>query len=180
MRITLLILFVFCACAGFSQEPLNKLSVSPIQLFGYNRLNLEYERGFKEGKYGISFYLGRTGLATRKIHGQYSYLSEQSGSLKFYTNNFCSSSFWYGGTVSVASGNSISENKQDSAINISAIGLLAGGGYQLIIKSFYLNTYLNVGYALTNDLFGTATYTGNMSKPTDFLLTYGFNIGICF
>jgi hypothetical protein len=164
----------------YSQEMMNKLSVNPIQILGYNRLNVEFERGFNQGKYGISFYIGHTGNSTRKIHGQYSYLSEQSVGYKRYAKRFDNSCFWYGGLLSVTSGNIFDENMIDSATNIGAFGLLGSGGYQILVKHFYLNLYLNFGYAITNDLFGSAKYTVNMGKPTDFLLTYGLKIGYAF
>ncbi len=178
---TFLFSFLFLITAyTFAQQRLNKLSVSPIQLFGYNRLNMEYERGLNDGKHGISFYMGRTGNASRQIHGQYSWLSEQNVAFKFYSKSLEKSSFWYGGMVSVSSGNIYDENGVDQATNIGALGILATSGYQFIVNSFYINPYLGAGYSLTNDLFGTAQYTGDISKPTDWLLTYGFKMGICF
>jgi hypothetical protein len=180
MKTYLFSLFFIISSSSFAQQKMNKLSVNPIQLFGYNRLNVEYERGFNAGNYGISFYMGRTGNAARKIHGQYAWLSEQNVTLKFYSKNMYKSSIWYGGTVSVASGNIYDENGIDQATNIGALGILATSGYQLIVKSFYINLYLGAGYSLTNDLFGSAQYAGDISKPTNWLLTYGFKMGICF
>ena len=164
----------------FAQQKLNKLSVNPIQLFGYNRLNVEYERGFSEGKYGISLYMGCTGNSTRKIHGQYSWLSEQNAAIRFYSKSMDKSSFWYGGMVSVSSGNIYDENGIAQATNIGALGVQATSGYQFIIKSFYLNTYLGAGYSLTNDLLGSAEYSGDIAEPSNWLLTYGFKMGFCF
>jgi hypothetical protein len=180
MKTFLFSLFFILSFSSFGQQKLNKLSVNPLQLFGYNRLNVEYERGFNAGKYGISFYMGRTGNASRKIHGQYSWLSEQNVALKFYYKSLDKSSFWYGGMVSVSSGNIYDENGVDQATNIGALGILATSGYQFIVKSFYINPYLGAGYSLTNDLFGSAQYAGDISKPTNWLLTYGFKMGICF
>jgi len=82
--------------------------------------------------------------------------------------------------VTVASGNIYDENGINQATNIGALGILATSGYQFIVKSFYLNPYLGAGYSLTNDLFGSAQYAGDISKPTNWLLTYGFKMGICF
>ena len=158
----------------------NKISVNPIQLFGYNRLNLEYERTFNEGKYGIAFYFGSTGHATRKIHGQYSYLSEQNASFRYYRKSFNTSSLYFNGTLTVSSGKIEDENVTDKAYNVGALGILGGLGYQIIHKSFYFNPYINTGVSLTNNLFGTAEYYGNFSKPGNLLLTYGFKMGIVF
>jgi len=180
MKPYLAILLLIISAPVYAQGRLNKLSVNPIQLFGYNRLNMEYERGFKDGKNGISVYLGQTGNSTRKIHGQYSYLSEQNVALKFYAKTIEKSSFWYGGMISVSSGNIYSENANEKALNIGALGLLGVSGYQVVINSFFLNLYLGIGYALTNDLFGSAQYTGDISKPSDWLLTYGFKVGFSF
>jgi hypothetical protein len=180
MKAIIFSLFFIVTINSFAQQKMNKLSVNPIQLFGYNRLNMEYERGFNAGKYGISFYMGRTGYASRKIHGQYSWLSEQNVALKFYSKSMDKSSFWYGGMVTVSSGNIYEENGVEQAINIGALGILASSGYQFIVNSFYINPYLGAGYSLTNDLFGSAKYTGDNAKPTNWLLTYGFKVGICF
>ena len=180
MKLFSLFLLFFIPFNLFAQQKLNKLSVNPIQLFGYNRLNIEYERGFIEGKFGIGFYLGSTGNSSRKIHGQYSKLSEQNFSIKFYPQKADKSGFSYGALVSIASGNVYDENGLDSATNIGTLGVFATGAYQFIYKSFYTNVYLNAGYALSNDLFGNAKYTGNIGKPTDWLLTYGLKIGLCF
>ena len=180
MKTFLLSLLFIMTVNTFAQQRLNKLSVNPIQLFGYNRLNMEYERGLSEGKYGISFYLGQTGNSSRKIHGQYSWLSEQNVAFKVYTKNIDKSNFWYGGMVSVSSGNIVSENGVDKAGNIGALGVMGTSGYQFVAGSFYANLYLCLGYALTNDLFGSAKYTGDISQPSNWLLVYGFKIGICF
>jgi hypothetical protein len=68
----------------------------------------------------------------------------------------------------------------DKATNIGALGVLGITGYQFIIKSFYIKPYLGAGYALRNDLFGSAEYEGDIGKPKDWLLTYGLKIGFCF
>lgn len=180
MKTIFLSLLFLTTISSFAQLKMNKLSVNPIQLFGYNRLNLEYERGLSEGKYGISFYLGQTGNSSRKIHGQYSWLSEQNVAFKVYSKSIDKSNFWYGGMVSVSSGNIVSENGVDKASNIGALGVLGSSGYQFVAGSFYANLYLCVGYALTNDLFGSAEYTATFEKPTDWLFTYGLKIGITF
>lgn len=180
MKLFLFALFLIHGFSSFAQPKLNKVSVNPIQLFGNNRLNVEYERGFSEGKYGISFYIGRTGNASRNIRGQYSWLSEQNVGLKFYSKNMDKSSFWYGGMISVSSGNIYDENGVDQATNIGALGILATSGYQLILKLFYINPYVGAGYAISNDLFGSSQYTGDMAKPSNGLFVYGFRMGICF
>lgn len=166
--------------AGNAQDRLNSLTVNPINLFGYNRLNLEYSRGFNQGKYAISIYLSKTGNSARKIHGQYGYYSEQSISFNFFSKKMDQSSLWYGGTVTVASGDLYDDNGIDQATGIGSLGILAGIGYQFVIRSFCISPFIHAGYALTNDLFGSAEYTEDMGKPTKGLLTYGFKAGYCF
>jgi hypothetical protein len=180
MKTFLVTLLFLITASTHAQVKMNKVSINPVQLFGYNRLNMEYERGFSKGKYGIGIYMGQTGNSTRKIHGQYSWLSEQNVVLKFYSKNMEKSSFWYGGKVSVSSGNIYDENGFDKATNIGALGILAMSGYQIVVNSFYVDPYLGAGYSLTNDLFGSAKYTGDISQPSNWLLVYGFKIGICF
>ena len=51
-----IIILIFFSNPLSGQKDLNKLSVNPIQLFGYNRLNLEFERGFSEGKIGFAIW----------------------------------------------------------------------------------------------------------------------------
>lgn len=75
---------MFLTIQGFSQEKLNKISVNPIQLFGFNITNFEYERGFNDGKLGVSFFYGNTGNATRKVGDYNMNLSEQNVSVKGY------------------------------------------------------------------------------------------------
>jgi hypothetical protein len=180
MKNLLTVLLIIISVYSAAQERLNKISISPIQLIGYNRLNVEYERGFNEGKYGIGIYIGRTGNSTRKIHGLYSYLSEQNVAVKFYQKKMDRSSFWYGPMISVTSGNIFSDNGIDKASNIGALGILGCTGYQFILKSLYINPYLCAGYSVTNDLFGSAEYQGDIGKPTEWLLTYGFKMGFCY
>jgi hypothetical protein len=60
--------------SAFAQTGMNKLSINPIELIVYNHLNMEFERGFHNGRYGVSFYMGRTGNASRAAHGQYSFI----------------------------------------------------------------------------------------------------------
>lgn len=179
-RNCLVLFFTTLAFQAFSQERLNKISANPIQLFGYNRLNLEYERGFNEGKLGISFYYGKTGNSARLVDGYRSYLSEQNFAVKFYPKSMGVSGFWYGGQMTVASGDLYGEKEEDRATNIGALGVFGKGGYQLILKSFYLDLYGGIGYALTNDLFGTAEYFGEAEKPNTFLTLYGIKLGIAF
>lgn len=180
MRCYLIGLIVLLSLNTYCQNKMNKISINPIQLFGYNRLNFEFERGFRDGKFGISIYYGQTGNSSRKIHGQYSYLSEQNIAIKIYNKESYKSCLWYGGMISVSSGNIFDENGIDKATNIGALGLLGITGYQIIFKSFYLTPYLGAGYALTNDLFGSAVYSGDIGKPTDWLLIYGIKTGFCF
>ena len=184
---------VFIGMQGFSQEKTNKLSMNPIQLFGFNITNFEYERGFNEGKLGVAFFYGNTGNATRAIGGYKMYLAEQNISIKGYLNSISKSSFWYGGQLSVASGDIIydydfnseyNEEERDKyfnnrAIDIGTLGVTGKVGYQLILGSFYLDFFGGLGYALTNDLFGDAEYSGEVEE-VKLLLTYGIKTGIAF
>jgi hypothetical protein len=180
MKTLITIFLAFAVIGSYAQNRLNSLSVNPIQLFGYNRLNIEYSRGFNQGKYALGIYFGKTGNSARKIHDQYGYYSEQSISVNFFNKKMDQSSFWYGGTVTVASGDLYDDNGIDQATGIGSLGVLAGIGYQYVIRSFCISPYINAGYALTNDLFGSAEYTEDMGKPTKGLLTYGFKAGFCF
>ena len=176
--------FILLTCfslQGFSQDKLNKLSVNPIQLFVFNITNLEYERGFCDGKLGVSFFYGGTGRTTRSIGRYRMYMTEQNISVKGYTRGINNNSFWYGGQLSVASSSiySISYNNYNSAGNVGTLGLTGKAGYQFVLKSFYLDFFGGLGYAITNDLFGKATYTGDV-KETKLLLIYGIKTGIAF
>jgi hypothetical protein len=164
---------------GYSQEKLNKLSVNPVQLFYLNISNFEYERGFNEGKIGVSFYYGQTGSAIRNISGNRIYSTEQNVTLKQYSKSISKSSFWYGGQLSITSANIYSNDFYYRATNIGTLGLTGKFGYQFIIKSFYLDFFGGLGYALTNDLFGDAAYAGNISE-TKLLLIAGIKTGIAF
>jgi hypothetical protein len=180
MKTCFAILFALLTIALNAQESLNKISVNPIQLIGYNRLNLEFERGFNNGKLGVSFYIGRTGNSTREVHGQLSWLSEENISVRYYTRRSDQRSLWFGGLLSVSSGDIYDKNGVDKALNIGSLGIMATGGYQFFVQSFYLTPYLGVGHVITNDLFGTAEYYGNIGRPTGWLLTYGIKTGIVF
>jgi hypothetical protein len=180
MRTAFFILIVSLYTVVYSQDKMNKLSVSPIQLIGYNRLNIEFERGFNNGKYGCALYLGQTGNASRLIHNQYSTLSEQNVAFKFYGKSIDRSCFWYGGLVSVTSGNLYSKDKTESSTNISSLGLQATGGYQFFIQSFYANLYVSSGYSVTNNLFGSATFNDNWDCPSHIILAYGIKAGFKF
>lgn len=180
MKAKVLFLLLILPNTAFSHEKLNKISISPIQLLGYNRLNLEYERGFNDGRLGCAVYLGKTGYASRKVHGQYSYLSEENVAIKRYGKAIDKSCFWYGGVLSVASGNIYSDNKVDSTTNIGALGIMASSGYQFFIHSFYLNLYIGAGYSLTNNFFGSAHFNDALGKPSNWLLTYGLKAGFKF
>ena len=180
MKLFLVTVFLTITVHAFSQEKLNKISVSPIQLLGYNRLNFEYERGFNEGRLGCAIYLGKTGYASRKVHGQYSYLSEENAAIKRYTKTYDQSCFWYGGAISVVSGNIYSDNKVDSTTNIGALGLVATSGYQFFIRSFYMNLYIGAGYSITNDFFGSAHFNEALGRPSNWILTYGIKTGFKF
>jgi hypothetical protein len=156
MRTYFLIMLMVSSSGIFAQNKLNRLSINPIQLIGYNRLNLEFERGFKEGKFGIGYYIGQTGNSSRKVHGQYSTLSEQNISIKFYLKKIDKSCFWYGSVLSVSSGNIYSDNGVDKATNIGALGILASTGYQFIFKSFLCHTILKRWLFDYKQFFGSA------------------------
>jgi hypothetical protein len=174
------LLFCMLTIAAYPQARMNKISVNPIQLLGYNRLNIEYERGFSDGKYGIALYIGSTGNASRKIHNEYSRLSEQQVAFRWYANRLDNPCFWLGGMLSVTSGSIISDNKNNCLENMGALGLLCTGGYQFFLRSFYFNLYTAAGYSVTNNLFGSAQLTGTMNNPTDWLFAYGVKMGYVF
>lgn len=165
---------------GFSQEKLNKLSVNPLQLFGFNITNFEFERGFNDGKIGVSFFYGKTGSATRRIGGYDMYVTEQNTSIKAYTRTISQNSFWYGGQLSVASADIYDRNDfNNRATDIGTLAISGKTGYQFILKSFYLDFFGGLGYALTNNLFGEAMYSGDVYE-TKILLTWGIKTGIAF
>ena len=176
---------------GKAQEKMNRLSINPIQLIGFNITNFEYERGFADGKLGVSFYYGNTGNTTRPIGGYNIYINEQNFSIKKYIRAISNSSFWYGGQISVASGSiryDLPENAtfadydkyfDNGAYNIGTLGISGKFGYQFIIKSFYIDFYGGAGYAITNNLFRKAVYKGEIEE-TKFLLNYGLKLGIAF
>ena len=88
------------------------------------------------------------------------------------------SSFW--SVISVASGNFIDvKDVNNRAFGVGTLGLSGKFGYQFILNSFYLDFFGSVGYALTNDLFGTASYNGNIEEA-NILLTIGIKTGIAF
>jgi len=183
----------FMLTQGFAQEKLNKLSVNPIQLLGFDIMNIEYERGFIDGKLGVSFYYGRTGSATPTIGDYRFYVSEQNVTIKGYLRSISKSSFWYGGQVSVASANvyydfdsskpfdqvEYEKYQNNRATNIGTLGLTGKIGYQFIVRSFYIDVYGGLGYALTNNLFGNAVYKGDLEE-TNRLLIYGVKMGLAF
>lgn len=94
MKYLLLLLMGLNLSGANAQDKLNKLSLNPIELLGYNRLNIEFERGFGQGKMGISLYIGHTGVASRKIHDEFSQLSEESVAVRFFTKAIDKSSYW--------------------------------------------------------------------------------------
>lgn len=179
-KLFILVVLTCLGIQGFSQGKLNKISVNPIQLFGFNITNLEYERGFNEGKLGVSFFYGTTGRATRKIGGYTLFVAEQNVNVKGYTNSISQNSFWYGGQLSVVSARIYDLNNWDNqAYNIGTLGLTGKIGYQFILESFYLDFFGGLGYAITNDLFGDAVYSGDVEE-VNLLLTYGIKMGIAF
>jgi len=165
---------------GFSQDKINKFSVDPIKLIGFNMTNFEFERGFLDGKLGVSFYFGRTAGATRNIGDYTRYIVEQNVSIKGYLKTIGMNSFWYGGEVLVSSGSvSHNENNKIGARNLGTLGFTTKMGYQFIIKSFYLDFYGGIGYALTNNLYGNVEYRGGYEEP-QLLVVFGLKTGIAF
>jgi hypothetical protein len=173
------IAMVAISVLSYSQDMRNKISVNPIQLIGYNILNSEYERGFNEGKTGVAFFIGRTGNATREYNDVVAYVSEQSVTYKLYSKTISESSFWFGPQLSVATGDLFNSRTDSYAFDIGTLGISGKVGYQVIIKSFYLDPYVSVGYAITNDLFGNARYQGSFEE-SKVLLNYGLKMGIIF
>lgn len=175
-------------------QQLNKVSTNPLQLFVFGLNNIEYERGFREGKFGLSFYGSMSGSSV-PAHGGYEFHgAEQSFSFKVYTNKFDRNSFWYGGKLSLATGDifydyDFSSSMYDDpefqkyinnrAIDISTLGLTGIAGYQFILSNFYLDLFGGIGYAVTNDLFGGAEYLGEIEE-SDLLLNYGLRVGVSF
>lgn len=177
---TALILLTGLSINGFAQEKINKVSVDPLQLFALNIANFEYERGFNEGKIGVSFFYGSTGNTTREINGLRAFLTEQNVGIKSYSKTISESSLWFGGQLSVASGSFRDvKDVNNRATGIGTLGLSGKLGYQFIHNSFYLDFFGSVGYAITNDLFGTASYNGNIEEA-NILLTVGIKTGIAF
>lgn len=172
--------FTMLSISAFSQERLNKVSVNPLQLFGFNIVNFEYERGFNEGKLGVAFFYGRTGNTTRKIGDIRAFLTEQNVSVKSYSKSIDETSLWYGGQLSVASGDIIDfDDFDNSARGIGTLGITGKLGYQFILDSFYLDFFAGLGFAVTNDLFGTAQYTGDITESR-VLPILGLKTGIAF
>lgn len=159
---------------------MNKISINPIQIIGYNIANIEYERGFKNGKTGIAFYIGRTGLTTRSIDDYMFYTQEQNLSFKKYSNNINTSSFWYGLQLSVTSANIIHTEKfENRAYGIGTFGVTGKLGYQIIYNAFYTDIFAGLGAAITDDLFETAVYSGDI-QPTPLFIIFGLKGGISF
>jgi hypothetical protein len=139
-------IMVLTGIQTFSQDKMNKVSINPIYLFLQNITNMEYERGFSDGKLGISAYIGWTGYATRELFVYESWTNEQNISLKFYPNSISSRSFWYGGQLSVVTSNVYKvDNYDERATGIGTLGLFAKFGYQFIFKSFYLDLTGSLG-----------------------------------
>lgn len=178
-RILLVVLIIGFICEGVAQDKKNKISVNLPQLFVFNITNIEYERSFNEGKLGIAFFYGRTGNTTIEINNKQVYFVEQNVSVKRYLKSFSERSFWYGGQLSVASADVFSSDDSGETLNQGTLGVFGTLGYQFIIKSFYVDAFAGLGYALTNDLFGNVSYSGNESD-TKLLGTFGLKMGVAF
>lgn len=178
MKTSLILALLSCLCLqGFSKEKFNKLSVNPIQLFVYGITNFEYERGFNDGKLGVAFFYGMSGMTTREIGDHKAYASEQNVSVKRYSNNFSTNSFWYGGQISVATASVWGDEGQ--AFDIGTLCVSSKSGYQVILNSFYLDFFGSLGYVVTNDLYGKATYEGDVAE-SNIILFLGVKMGIAF
>lgn len=172
------ILLVLCSLSAFSQGKMNKLSVNPIQLFASNVTNFEYERGFADGKFGLSFLYARTGLSTREVLDNKISMTEQSVTAKYYHAKMYQSSLWFGTEMAVIN-QSIYNIDSDSRALIEVLGISGKIGFQYIYKSLYIDIYGGIGIAATDNLFGNAYYTGDLSKSI-LLLQLGLKFGIIF
>ena len=185
-----LLLAVSLALPVLAQDNMNKISVNPVQLFLLGIQNVEYERGFKEGKLGVSFYYGRSVVNPPEVFKVMSYLSEQNISIKGYSNSIGENSFWYGGQLSVASGylkKSTSSSFDDyyyyddtdySEAYVNTLGLTGKIGYQFIAKNFYFDIFGGLGFAY-NDLYDGSYYSGEF-KESNVALLLGLKTGISF
>jgi len=165
-----------------SNERLNKVSFNPIQLFGFNILNAEYERGFSDGKLGVSFYMGRSGMFGAESAGYQIFVSHQKVGIKYYTRNIQRNSLWLGGQLSAASGYVYGiegNNSDDEALVNGTLGVIGKIGYQLVLGSFLIDLHAGAGYALTNNLYGESYYSGGIGE-SNLLLDFGINTGIVF
>lgn len=178
MKQIVTLLLITLSTTAFAQERLNKVSHNPLQLFVFNLTNFEYERGFKDGSLGVALYYGRTGSTTREINGISFYGTEQNVTFKLYRNLIDNSGLWWGGRLAVASGNARDGN-EGSATGIGTLSVSGMGGYQIIAGSFYLDFFAGLGFALTNDLFGRAHYSGSM-KESRILIPFGVKVGFVF
>jgi hypothetical protein len=181
MKKTFLLLLgtIFCFSV-FSQDRLNKVSFNPVSLIAAGLNNFEYERGLAEGKLGLAFYYGKTGNAIRPLNGYRINMSEQSLAFNIYVKNISRPAFWFGPRISFISSDIVDEDDPSNyAYNIGTLGLGLGVGFQLVAGGFYLTPFINIGGAITNDLWGELDYKGNL-EPTRFLFSYGLKMGIAF
>lgn len=154
--------------------------MDPVSLIVSGMNNFEFERGFSEGKFGVSFYYGKTGNSTRVVGGYKIYNTEQAVAFSYYFKNFDKSSFWLGPRLSFTSSTIVDDkNPSNYANNIGTLGLSASLGYQFALGSFHLSPFFAFGYALTDNLWGKAVYHGNL-KSNPIIINYGLKTGIAF
>lgn len=158
---------------------MNKLSINPISFIYFNIYNLEYERSFQEGKAGLSIFYGNSGSEPRIIAGSILNVKELDISLKKYANTFCSSSFWYGGRISVSLSDLQESKIDDFSSNLGTLGVMAKEGYQLIFKFLYVDFNIGIGIIITNNLFGNANYSENYFKKR-WIVNWGIRTGFVF
>lgn len=175
-----LIAILMISVKGFAQEKKSKFSVDPYQLGLLNVLNFEYERSFNDGELGVAFYYGNSGNVPGKLGDTRMNFSEQSIALKKYAKSFSTNSFWSGIQLSVTSGlvNEI-DHYSGETWDVGTLGLSAKVGYQVIVKSFYLDVHAGLGYAITNKLFGEI-YSYDEVSEERLLTPYGIKMGIIF
>ena len=142
--------------------------------------NLEYERGFAEGKIGIAFYYGKTGNTIKANNGYRINASEQSVALNAYIKNIGKPALWFGPKLSfISSDITDNNNPGNRATGIGTLGLSMSLGVQLVLGGLYISPYFSFGGALTNDLWGEAHYYGNLT-PNRLIINYGLKTGIAF
>lgn len=154
--------------------------MNPVSLIMAGMNNLEYERGFAEGKIGIAFYYGKTGNTIKANNGYRINASEQSVALHAYIKNIGKPALWFGPKLSfISSDITDNNNPGNRATGIGTLGLSMSLGVQLVLGGLYISPYFSFGGALTNDLWGEVHYYGNLT-PNRLIINYGLKTGIAF